>query len=181
MQHIGPHRWRAKKKFRTKAWRPALLYILLSSTILFFQYCICDICYCLFLFSGFPGGAKGKETACQCRRYKRHRFNPWAWLPTPVFLPGESPWTEEPGGIQSMGSHNVRHDYNDLAGMHTCYSLSESPWKRFGFLFILLDHSTVMQNTSSFQNSCYEFTLKLNVPCLPGGSKFFKKKECIIM
>ena len=25
------------------------------------------------------------------------------WLPTPVFLPGESPWTEEPGGLQSMG------------------------------------------------------------------------------
>ena len=22
----------------------------------------------------------------------------------PVFLPGESPWTEEPGGLQSMGS-----------------------------------------------------------------------------
>ena len=27
-----------------------------------------------------------------------------AWQPTPVFLPGESPWTEEPGGLQSMGS-----------------------------------------------------------------------------
>ena len=23
--------------------------------------------------------------------------------PLPVFLPGESPWTEEPGGLQSMG------------------------------------------------------------------------------
>ena len=23
--------------------------------------------------------------------------------PTPVFLPGESPWTEEPGGLQSQG------------------------------------------------------------------------------
>ena len=26
------------------------------------------------------------------------------WLPTPVFWPGESPWTEEPGGLQFMGS-----------------------------------------------------------------------------
>ena len=25
------------------------------------------------------------------------------WQPTPVFFPGESPWTEEPGGLQSMG------------------------------------------------------------------------------
>ena len=33
-----------------------------------------------------------------------------AWLPTPVFLPRESPWTEEPGGLQSMGSQRVRHD-----------------------------------------------------------------------
>ena len=27
--------------------------------------------------------------------------------PTPVFLPGESPWTEEPGGLQPMGSQRV--------------------------------------------------------------------------
>ena len=37
---------------------------------------------------------------------------PWkrAWQPTPVFLPGESPWTEEPGRLQSMGSQRVGHD-----------------------------------------------------------------------
>ena len=41
---------------------------------------------------GLPGGT------CQCRRCKRHRFNPWVgkipwrrkWQPTPVFLPGKS-------------------------------------------------------------------------------------------
>ena len=32
------------------------------------------------------------------------------WEPTSVFLPGESPWTEEPDGLQSMGSQRVRHD-----------------------------------------------------------------------
>ena len=39
---------------------------------------------------------------------RRPGFDPWvgkissrrAWQPTPVFLPGESPWTEEPGGLQ---------------------------------------------------------------------------------
>ena len=25
------------------------------------------------------------------------------------------PWTEEPGGLQSVGSQRVRHDYSDLA------------------------------------------------------------------
>ena len=46
---------------------------------------------------GFPSGASGKEPACQCRRCKRHGFDPWvgkipwrrAQQPTPVFLPGE--------------------------------------------------------------------------------------------
>ena len=44
----------------------------------------------------------------QCRR---PGFDPWVgktpwrrtWQPTPVFLPGESPWTEESGGLQSKG------------------------------------------------------------------------------
>ena len=32
-------------------------------------------------------------------------YTPWrrAWQPTPEFLPGESPWAEEPDGLQSMG------------------------------------------------------------------------------
>ena len=39
--------------------------------------------------------SKNRELAWQCRRYKRHRFDPWArkipWRqPNPVFLPGES-------------------------------------------------------------------------------------------
>ena len=44
-----------------------------------------------------PGGASGKEPACQCRRNESPVRSwvskiPWrrAWQPTPVFLPGES-------------------------------------------------------------------------------------------
>ena len=44
-----------------------------------------------------PRWLSGKEPTCQCRRRKRHSFDPcvkkapWrAWQPTPVFLPGES-------------------------------------------------------------------------------------------
>ena len=29
---------------------------------------------------------------------------------TPVLLPGESPWMEEPGGLQSMGLQRVGHN-----------------------------------------------------------------------
>ena len=34
-----------------------------------------------------------------------HAKIPWrrAWQPTPVFLPGESPWTEEPAGRSPWG------------------------------------------------------------------------------
>ena len=47
---------------------------------------------------GLPGGVSGKEPACQCRRHKRHRFNPWVgkipwrrkWQASPVFLLRES-------------------------------------------------------------------------------------------
>ena len=37
---------------------------------------------------------------------------PWRnkWQPTPVFLPGKIPWTEESGRLQSMGSQRVRNN-----------------------------------------------------------------------
>ena len=34
-------------------------------------------------------------------------------------LAWEIPWTEEPGGLQSMGSHRVGHDGCDLAAAAT--------------------------------------------------------------
>ena len=67
------------------------------------------------VFLGFPGGSDRKESACNAGdlgsiprlgRFPRRR----KWQPTPVFLPREFPWTEEPGGLQSMGSKRVGHD-----------------------------------------------------------------------
>ena len=54
-----------------------------------------------------------------CLQFGRPGFDPWVrkipwrreWLPTPVFLPGETHGLEEPGGLQSMGSQRVRHDW----------------------------------------------------------------------
>ena len=70
------------------------------------------------------GGASGGylvalgKPPCQWRRHKRRWFNPWfgkipwsrAWQPTPVFLPGESPWTEKPGRPQFMGWQKGLHE-----------------------------------------------------------------------
>ena len=59
---------------------------------------IIALCHPMGQFLGFPSGACGEESTCQCRSYKRLRFNPWVgkipWRrvlqPTLVFLPGES-------------------------------------------------------------------------------------------
>ena len=55
----------------------------------------------------FPGGAGGKEPACRCRSHETRarslgegtatRFRILAW---------RIPWTEEPGGLQSVGSQS---------------------------------------------------------------------------
>ena len=64
---------------------------------------------------GFPGGISSKEPACQCRRHKRCIGRiPWRNTHSNI-LAWRIPWTEEPGGLQSMGSQRVRHDWNDLA------------------------------------------------------------------
>ena len=57
-----------------------------------------------------PGGARGKERACQCRWRNRCRFHPWIrknpwrrkWQPTPAFMPGEAP------GLRSLAGYSPR-------------------------------------------------------------------------
>ena len=74
---------------------------------------------------GFPGSASGKELVFQCRRHKRHGFDPWlrkipwrtAWQPSSVFLPGES------HGQRSLvvyGPQDCRdgHNWSDFACIH---------------------------------------------------------------
>ena len=40
-------------------------------------------------------------------------------------LPGESPWTEEPGGLRSIGSQRVGHDRSDLPCMQVTSILDQ--------------------------------------------------------
>ena len=47
---------------------------------------------------GLPWWLSGRQSACQCKRCRRHGFDPWVgkipwrmkWKPTPVFLPRQS-------------------------------------------------------------------------------------------
>ena len=56
---------------------------------------------------GFPGGVDGKVSACNAGDLVSiPGLIPWrrAWQPIPVFLPEESPWKEEPGGLEAIAS-----------------------------------------------------------------------------
>ena len=71
----------------------------------------------------FPGGAGGKEPACQYRRHKRQirhlglgKISLEEGMAThSSILAWRIPWTEEPGELRSIASHRVRHDWSDLA------------------------------------------------------------------
>ena len=68
----------------------------------------------------------GKESACQCRRFRRCGFNPWVgkipwrrkWQPTPVFLP------EKSHGQRSLASYSPwdlkESDMNEQLSTHIC-------------------------------------------------------------
>ena len=45
-----------------------------------------------------------------CGEYSKRGIKTVVLKGTPVFLPGESPWAKEPGGLQSMRLQRVRHD-----------------------------------------------------------------------
>ena len=54
------------------------------------------------VFLGFPAGSGGEESSCSAGdlgSVPGLGRSPDGWQPTPAFLPGESPWTEEPGRI----------------------------------------------------------------------------------
>ena len=67
---------------------------------------------------GLPGGTSGKEPAYQCKRHKRFKFDPqvgkipWkrALATHSSILAWRIPWTEEPGGLQSIGSQRIGHN-----------------------------------------------------------------------
>ena len=62
----------------------------------------------------FPGGSDGKETACNMGdpgSIPGLGRSPGEGLAThSSILTQRTPWTEEPGGLKSMGSQRVGHD-----------------------------------------------------------------------
>ena len=100
---------------------------------------------------GFPGGAGGGEPTCQRRRQMRV---PSLGQEDPLeeemathssILAWRISWSEEPGGLQTMGKDRVRHDSSDLVSLHTYFvSMCNS------FLLSLLQKN---QQTSGLSNT----------------------------
>ena len=68
---------------------------------------------------GPPRWHSGKEPTCQCRRHKKEsQVSSLVWedpleeemATCSSILAWKTPWTEEPGGLQSMGSQRVGYD-----------------------------------------------------------------------
>ena len=78
---------------------------------------------------GFPGGAGGKEPACQWKKHKTHEFHPWvgkipwrkAWQPTLVFLLGES------HGQRSLVGYSPVPNWTAGALLTLLWGLASSP------------------------------------------------------
>ena len=112
------------------------------------------------LHSGvFLGGPSGKEPACQCRRFKRLRFDSWvgkipwksAWQHTPVFLPGEShgqrslvgysPWARKSQTrLKPLSTHcffhHVSHCFPGIVPIFPAPNLSDHPLQEAWLLVI---------------------------------------------
>ena len=94
-------------------WLPKLEVNLLSSVsfLFFFLMGLNNFLFGDIAILGFPGGANGKELACQCRRRKRRRLHLWvgkipqrkAWQSTALFSPGESHGQRSLVGSQRIG------------------------------------------------------------------------------
>ena len=88
----------------------------------FSVFVICILVYTT-LYLGFPGGASGKESACQCWRC---RFDPWVekipwrrkWQTTPVFLLGESHGQRSLAGYSPWGPKEL--DTTELSTHTLC-------------------------------------------------------------
>ena len=69
---------------------------------------------------------KKQKKTCQCWWHTRHQFDPCIrkipWeegrATQSSILAWRIPWIEEPGGLQSIGSHRVGHNWSDLACTH---------------------------------------------------------------
>ena len=153
---------------------------------------------------GFPGGASGKESACECRRCCRRGFDSWVWnilwrrkwQPTLVFLSGKShgqrslvgcsPWrhkdldTTEHAHIYPLHYYYGRH-INRYAGILNKPAKITKRLKSFSTdcfwqIYSEQKQSVIQHSRLICQEPTYKSSQKFPHECL-SGSSFFKKSS----
>ena len=83
---------------------------------------------------------------------------PWrrAWQPTAVVLPGESPWTEEHGWLQSLGSQRVKHDWMTKHSTQVIY-LNKLNLGTFCYFIKIMRHCLPMSHHNLYISFFYVF------------------------
>ena len=101
---------------------------------------------------GAPGGASGKESGCHCRKQgdtvwslnlpatagdtgliPKSGRSPGEGNGNPLQYSWEIPWTEQPGGLQSMKLQKVRHNWLTKHHHHYYYGKLSWSFTCFGF------------------------------------------------
>ena len=79
--------------------------------------------------TGFPGGTIDKESSCQCRRHKRHRFDPWV-RKIPWGNPLHYSCLENPmdRGAQRATVHRVTKSQTRLSGLACTHQKKLACW-----------------------------------------------------
>ena len=94
-----------------------------------------------------------KESACQCRRHKRHRFDPWVskilwsrkWQRAPVFLPGKFHGQRSLSGYSPQGSKESdmtehTHPRREVENRHLLLPVQKKFWKHLSFSTCPIHH-----------------------------------------
>ena len=89
------------------------------------------------------GWLSGRESACQRRRHKSCRFDPWVgkipwrrkWQAPPVFLPGESHRQRNLGGYSPWGYKSCKKKSGMTAHLSTSMMLSANTVSTFWSVF----------------------------------------------
>ena len=142
----------------------------------------------------FPGGTSGKEPTCQCRRLKRHRFDPWVGerRGNPLqYSCLETPMDREAWRATVVcWSERVGHDWCHLAHMHTHKLRKKIRYTKHLALFLVHNRCSIISSFLLLLNTPGAFTPARNpnnarvraeakywVCKLAGGDKFYGEKK----
>ena len=129
----------------------------------------------IYISMGFSGGASGKEPACQCRRHKRCKLDPWIWEPLKEGNgnPLQYSWLENPmdrGAWRAMvhwGLQRAGYYLSDLALMHSS-AVKDTVRKQTLIAAVL----TCKYSLYFLHRAPDVFKCSLLIPCIPQALAF---------